>query len=252
MTKTSCSLSAPRDRIAVAPTPTDLAVTAATWVVEALQETLDRQPRAVWLATAGKTPVATYRNLAHHHRDSLDWSRVTILQMDDCPAHTPDRSFAAQLLRELVGPLGTDAHLMRATDGSFDPLPYLSTLPEIDVALHGIGRNGHVGFNEPGTTVAEWGEVELARTTCEDMGMVIPALGFTLGLDRLARAQRSLLIATGEHKRRAVSGLLEGSPGCPAAKLWPSRLEVLVDAAAAPYELTAAKHLAAAHVSEHV
>lgn len=235
----------PRDRIAVAHTAADLAATASAWVVDGLRATLARQPRAVWLATAGRTPVPTYRHLVRRHRQALDWGRVVVLQMDDCPSLPPELSFAAQLRRELVEPLGARAHLMRGPQGEFDPSAYLAALPEIDVALHGIGRNGHVGFNEPGSDIAEWGEVRLARTTCEDMGVDMAATGFTLGLGRLARARRSLLVATGPSKRLAISRLLDTDAHCPASRLWPSGLSVLVDRQAAPHDLTVAKQLAA-------
>jgi len=87
----------------------------------------------------------------------------------------------------------------------------------IDFALHGIGRNGHIGFNEPESDPNSVTRiVNLAPKTRRDnfpqMDLTdSPSHGMTLGLRDLARVKHTLLIASGEHKADAMSRLVGGS-----------------------------------------
>ena len=195
-------------------TPDALARTVAGELARAFSAAVDARGRAVFLPSAGRTPVPVYRALRERHADTLDWSRVTLLQMDEYTTVPPgEPRFADQLRRELAEPLGMDALWM--WDGHRLPEPAehadaVARLGRIDVALHGIGRNGHIGFNEPGAgdagTVAR---VALAPATRRDTGWATPPRhGLTLGLEVLRRARASWLIATGRAKRDAVADLL--------------------------------------------
>lgn len=88
-----------------------------------------------------------------------------------------------------------------------------------DIQLLGIGSNGHVGFNEPGTSfdsVTHY--IALKQSTIEDNAKLffngdlsaVPTHAITMGISNIMEAKKVLLIATGERKAKAVKGLVEG------------------------------------------
>jgi glucosamine-6-phosphate deaminase len=98
----------------------------------------------------------------------------------------------------------------------------------IDLQLLGLGRNGHIAFNEPGSSLSSRTRVvRLTRSTREDgrsalpPGMEPPRAGITLGVGTILEARRLLLLATGETKRSAAEAMCFGpvSPACPASAL---------------------------------
>ena len=111
----------------------------------------------------------------------------------------------------------------------------------IDLALVGLGGNGHVGMNEPGSSLdSETRVVELARSTVEHAreygATTAPGWGITIGLSELLRAGELWLLVTGEHKSEILTRSLEGriGPEVPASLLRQhSHLSVLADGSAA-------------------
>lgn len=95
----------------------------------------------------------------------------------------------------------------------------------VDLQLLGIGQNGHIGFNEPGTPFdSRTAVVELSAQTRQVMqgfGVERPGKAITMGIGTIIEARRCLLLATGEAKAAAVSAMLEQPPstGCPASAL---------------------------------
>lgn len=87
----------------------------------------------------------------------------------------------------------------------------------IDIQLLGIGRNGHIGFNEPGTSFnSKTHKVELAQSTIEANKRFfseeeeVPKYAYTMGLESIMRAKKIVLIACGENKKDAIYGLVKG------------------------------------------
>ncbi|HEX4924885.1 MAG TPA: glucosamine-6-phosphate deaminase, partial [Bdellovibrionales bacterium] len=113
----------------------------------------------------------------------------------------------------------------------------------IDLQILGIGRNGHIGFNEPTSSLTSRTRIKtLAETTFKDnsrffaKGEAQPELGITMGIGTILEARRILLLATGENKALAVAAAVEGSLSsmCPASALQLHRhAMLLVDEAAA-------------------
>jgi glucosamine-6-phosphate deaminase len=97
----------------------------------------------------------------------------------------------------------------------------------IDVLVLGLGRNGHLGFNEPGSAADSTGRVlDLERISIEANrewfgGDYAPAKGVTVGLKTILAAKRILLLAFGSHKSAAVHAMVEGvrDVRCPASLL---------------------------------
>ena len=223
-------------------TPDALARTVAGELARALSAAVDARGRAVFLPSAGRTPVPIYRALRERHARTLDWSRVTLLQMDEYGTVPPGEArFADQLRRELAEPLGTRALWMWDGHRLPDPADHadaVARLGRIDIALHGIGRNGHIGFNEPGAGDAgPVARVALAPATRRDTGWATPPRhGLTIGLGALRRARASWLVATGPAKRDAIAALLArvSEDVCPATALYRcERFRIHADRAAA-------------------
>lgn len=234
----------------------ELARIGAALVVERLTVALERTAGEVLVTmSAGNTPVGIYRTLGLLHRRSLDWGRVRLVQMDEWLGIGPDdpRSYAHDLAKQLVEPLGMAATFL---DGRADEREVVAIEDDVlakggfALALHGIGTNGHIGFNEAplstdlprhaasATSVAR--RARLAHTTRAAAearfggNANAPAEGFTLGLRSLAHATKTILVARGAHKAAALRAALgEARPECPASMLpRTGALDVLADRAA--------------------
>ena len=222
---------------------------AARWIVDTLSERLEEAGHACLVPSAGRTPLATYAVLRDRYRDAIDWRRVHLVQMDEykgLPTDDP-RSFADYLRCHLVEPLGIGAFThFNDADGRLlrSPADYERDLPPIDLVVHGIGRNGHIGFNEPGAAfTSATREVRLSPSTLGanftvDADRQACATGVTLGLRCLLAARQSLLLAWGVEKADALRRALcdAPSPRCPASGLrLTGRLIVMVDPDAAGF-----------------
>src|SRR5690606_8275790 len=113
----------------------------------------------------------------------------------------------------------------------------------VDLQILGIGSNGHIGFNEPTSSLASRTRVKtLTRRTVEDNARFfdtvdqVPVHVITQGLGTISEARRIVLIATGEGKAEAVAAMAEGpvSAFCPASvlQMHPAVTVVLDEAAA--------------------
>ena len=230
--------------------PTELAVAAAA--TELLAATLRTRPRANVILPAGRTPRLLYAELLRRVlRRELDLAEARFFQLDEYVGCAPGHalSFAAQLRRELLDPLGRAAARDALLDGGArDPAAEIARHARAlrdaggaDVAFLGVGRNGHVAFNEPGTRLDDGARVvELADATRAGAAAAFapaaaPTRGITLGLAELAAARQIALLATGAGKRAIVAALL-GEPASserPASLLLDHRdFTLLVDAEA--------------------
>lgn len=222
-----------------------LAVRVADRIAHMLRDRLSRHPRAIVAASVGETFVDSYAALRERHRTSVDWSRVVCVQMDEYAglggAHS--QSLAFRLRRDVVDLLGIKSFLRfydddgRPTASLADYEQRLRDLGGIDCAIHGVGRNGHIAFNEPGAPAPErTRRVRLAESTRRANGVAFRT-GVTLGMDRLCEARLSIVALIGAHKRAAAKLLLCVPPGPdnPAGRLV-SRgdAHIYLDHAAAP------------------
>ena len=211
---------------------------------------LRARPDLRLILPTGHTPLGLYAALRAHAADgSLQAGRATLLQLDEYLGLGPDdeRSYAAYLRRELKGLTFGELH---GLDGArADPeaecarhQALLDRAP-IDLAVLGLGRDGHVAFDEPGSPLdAGVRRVRLHRTTRQDaaadFGGIehVPEEALTVGLRTLLEAREVLMLVTGEGKAYALREMLEGErgPSSPASVLRTHpRLTILCDAPAA-------------------
>jgi glucosamine-6-phosphate deaminase len=217
---------------------------------ELLVNRLAARPAARLLLPTGRSPQVMYAALrAHAAAGSLASSRATVLQLDEYVGTGPSdgRSFASQLRHELRG-VPLDA--IRTIDGSATDLPaeaarhgaLLEEAP-IDVAVLGLGRDGHVAFDEPPARRASGVRVvDLVTATREDAAPAfggearVPARALTTGLGTLYRARELILLVIGAAKAPALRAMLTQpvGPASPASLLRDHpRLTVICDREAA-------------------
>jgi len=244
--------------IIVLPTA-DVAVRAAAIVTEALGNARAGEAKAsgtLGLAT-GSSPLGLYRELARAQGSGqLDLTRVHGFALDEYVG-LPDghpQSYREVLTREVCGPVGLDPANLHVPDGSGNRLDELVAaaaayedsiheLGGIDVQILGIGSNGHIGFNEPGSSLSSRTRVKRLsdRTRLDNARFFarpedVPTHSVTQGLGTILEAQALVLVATGLAKAAAVAAAVEGplTASCPASVLqWHARAWVVVDEAAA-------------------
>ena len=211
-------------------------------------------PDAVLGLATGSTPLALYRALATKvASEGVDVSRVRGFALDEyvgLPVGHPE-SYRAVITREVVEPLGLDPQRIHVPNGSLDGIEHAGADYEnaivaaggVDVQILGIGTDGHLGFNEPGSSFASHTRVKtLTEQTRRDNARFFPSADdvpvhcVTQGLGTILRARHLILLAFGAGKADAVAAAVEGpvsasNPGS-AIQLHP-HATVLVDEAAA-------------------
>jgi glucosamine-6-phosphate deaminase len=217
---------------------------------ELIANRLRARPRLRLILPTGHTPLGVYAALRGHAADgSLPAGEATILQLDEYLGLGPqdERSYRAYLRRELRGVAVGAFHGLdgAAPDPEAEAARHQALLDEapIDLVVLGLGRDGHVAFDEPGAPVdAGTRRVRLHATTrtdaAADFGGIehVPQEALTVGLRTLLGARELLMLVTGRGKAPALHAMLEGPPGeeCPASLLrGHPRLTVVCDAAAA-------------------
>ena len=230
-------------------TAADIAVLAAD-TIEAL---VRANPRTVLGLATGSSPLPTYQELIRRHRDGTgpSYDEVRCFTLDEyvgLPAGHPE-SYRETIFRELTDALDISRDRVASPDAS-DPEHAGSRYEEgilaaggVDLQVLGIGADGHLAFNEPGSSLASSTRIKtLTEQTRQDnarfFGSVdeVPHHVLTQGLGTILRARHLLLVATGAAKADAIAAAVEGplSASCPASvlQLHP-HASVLLDEAAA-------------------
>lgn len=222
----------PAGTISVQPTIADarqIADQVAGRLVAAIASATKEGGHFVLAPSAGRTFMPVYEVLRQRHRDSVDWRKVVCVQMDEYAdlGCVDPRSFAHQLQQDLIGPLGIGRTLCfhdalgRPTMSFDDYDRSIRDMGGIDAVLHGVGCNGHVAFNEPGSIhPGKTRRLLLAASTRAANGVPFRE-GVSLGLDVLLRARSSIVVLTGATKREAARMLMMSppTPECPVAYL---------------------------------
>jgi len=228
----------------------DSAAEAGEIAADAIAAVIEGKPDAVLGLATGSTPLSTWTALRAR---SLDLSRVRGFALDEyigLPAGHPE-SYRAVITREVVEPLGLTPSLIRVPGDDGLPIQGAGERYEddivaaggIDLQVLGIGRTGHIGFNEPGSSLASLTRVKtLTEKTRADNARFfdriddVPRHCLTQGLGTILRAKHLVLLAFGEAKAEAIAAAVEGpvSASVPGSvvQLHP-RVTVIVDEAAA-------------------
>lgn len=221
------------------------------------------KPQAVLGLATGSSPLAAYKALSKIVKEeSIDVSKVQGFALDEyigLPLGHPE-SYHSTIHRTVVEPLGMNPELVHVPGDVLDGASLedgdrirnagvnydaaIEAAGGIDVQILGIGTDGHVGFNEPGSslssgtrikTLAEQTRVDNARFFDDDINQV-PTHCITQGIGTILRARHLVLLAFGAGKAEAIAETCEGgiSAFCPASALQlHPHATVIVDEAAA-------------------
>lgn len=213
-------------------------------VAAALTDRLRAKPRLRLCLPTGETPAPLYAALVRPPDADL-WSQATVVLLDDYVGLSPDDPAAGgpRLHREIVDHVRPAAFIEIDQSGDLEAAVrrHDEAARGLDLAIVGLGLNGHIGFNEPGSTAdSPTRVVDLhppSQEAAEGYGTEgAPERGITIGLARLLEAGELWLLVTGERKAEILRAALEGpeTPDVPAShlRLHPS-WRVMADAAAA-------------------
>lgn len=223
---------------------------------EAMKKVLTEKPDATLGLATGSTPVGLYKlMIADYEAGKISYKDMTSINLDEyvgLPVTHPE-SYRAFMNRNLFDHIDIKKENTHVPDGLNPDLAaaadaytaYIAAHPA-DVQILGIGSNGHIAFNEPGTpfdshthvvTLKEGTRKDNARFFDNDIDKV-PTHAVTMGLKDIMSAKFIILLANGSGKANAVNAMINGpvSENCPASILQthPNVL-VVTDEAAASY-----------------
>lgn len=183
------------------------------------------------LAT-GSTPIGIYNQLIDwYHKGDLDFSQITSVNLDEYKglSRDNDQSYAYFMQEHLFSQINISADKHFIPDGMninsaaecsrYEKL--IDSLGGIDLQLLGLGRNGHIGFNEPSDSfAADVHLVDLTQDTIDANKRFfehiedVPKQAYTMGVGTILRAKKILLTVSGEDKAKALDAVING-PICP-------------------------------------
>ena len=211
------------------------------------------KPDAVLGLATGSTPVGMYAQLAEWYRKGdLDFSKVTTVNLDEYKGLSGDndQSYRYFMNTNLFDHVNIDKARTFVPDGlEPDPQKACAAYNEIirshggiDLQLLGLGRNGHIGFNEPGAAFEkETHCVDLTESTIEANKRFfaseddVPKQAYTMGIKNIMQAKKILVVVSGEDKAAILKEVLYGpiTPEVPASILQlHNDVTIVADAAA--------------------
>lgn len=195
----------------------------ADYVSNILIDKIKSKPDAVLgLATGGTMEPVYARFVEQVRRQQVDVSRLTSFNLDEYVGLNPDhpKSYSAYMREHLFRHLRFDEARLHLPDGQALDLDqhsreYSAMMEQcggIDLQLLGVGGNGHIGFNEPGTSFdSRCHVVQLSERTRLDNSRffegnaIVPASAITMGMHEIMQAREIVLVATGETKAEIVA-----------------------------------------------
>ena len=205
---------------------------------DVVAQRLEERPSTVLMLPTGVTPLGMYRRLIEIHRsEGLSFAEATFFNLDEYLGLRPDHeaSYHVYMKENFYGLIDADPARIFVPDGSApDPEAecelYEAAIVEaggIDVCVLGIGRNGHIGFNEPGapfdsrTRVVQLSESTRKVNAGDFEADRAPERAITVGMATIFESREVLLLASDTNKAGAVAAAVEGdaSESVPASML---------------------------------
>ena len=194
---------------------------------EVMSEVVKNKPNAVLGLATGSTPIGLYKNMIKDHKENgTSYKNIKTVNLDEYAGldYSSDQSYVYFMRSNLFDHIdidlkNTNIENGKAVDRQAECDRYNRLLEEMqqDIQVLGIGSNGHIAFNEPGTPFGSVTHiVDLAESTIKDNSRMfasideVPRQAFTMGLKNIMNAKKVLILANGANKAKAVYGLVKG------------------------------------------
>ncbi|RKI79732.1 glucosamine-6-phosphate deaminase [bacterium 1xD42-87] len=186
------------------------------------------KPDCVLGLATGSTPIGTYEELIRRYeKGDLDFSKVHSINLDEYRGLSPenDQSYRYFMNTHLFDKINIDKKNTYVPDGlepdkekaCRDYEEIIRVHGGVDLQVLGLGHNGHIGFNEPGSVFEkETHCVTLSETTREANARFfsstdeVPTEAYTMGIGSIMQAKKIIVIVTGEGKREIVKKAFQG------------------------------------------
>lgn len=196
------------------------------WVVDQIIQSLQAKPDSVVCMASGHSPALACELLIHDIKfKKIDCSKLFFIGLDEWVGMPPDDSGSCKYFfdQNIIRPLNLLPHqyhfydsLSNNLEEECEKMNEIIASHPIDIMVVGIGMNGHIGFNEPGTSFASKAHVADLDETTTTVGQKYFTeakkldKGITIGLGQLLEAKKVLLIANGEKKAQVIKAAVRG------------------------------------------
>jgi glucosamine-6-phosphate deaminase len=194
---------------------------------EIMKATVAEKKNAVLGLATGSTPIGLYKEMiADHKAGGTSYADVSAFNLDEYMGldYSSDQSYVYFMRENLFDHIdikleNTNIENGKAADPEAECARYNALLAEntVDLQILGIGSNGHIAFNEPGTSFDSVTHVvDLTENTIKDNSRLfnsideVPKQAFTMGLSNIMAAKKILVLANGANKAKAVYGMVRG------------------------------------------
>ena len=211
--------------VIIQPTYERLAAVAA----ETVRDALLKKPNLVLGLATGSTPIGVYEALVRMHKaEGLDFSGVTTFNLDEYVGIPPNHPYSYHTFMEThlfnaVNIPTENRHIPQSTTVRHEEFceQYETAIVDaggIDIQVLGIGKDGHIGFNEPSSSLGSRTRIKtLTQSTLEANAPhfgstvdAVPKMAITMGVGTIMEAKQCLLLASGESKAEAIANAVEG------------------------------------------
>jgi glucosamine-6-phosphate deaminase len=198
---------------------------------------LKKKPNLVLGLATGSTPLGLYKELIRMHKyEGLDFSKVTTFNLDEYvglpPSH--DQSYHYFMQHNFFDSVNINPRYIHVPHGMAKDVTQfcdwyeerIKSFGGVDLQVLGIGANGHIAFNEPGSSLGSRTRIKTLTPTTRDANKrffqneeEVPKYAITMGVGTIMDAKELLLVATGSSKAKAVRSSVEGplTAMCPAS-----------------------------------
>ena len=191
-------------------------------------DTLNSKPDAVLGLATGSTPLGLYKELVRLHKEEgLDFSQVSSFNLDEYVGLPQKHSqsyhcFMHENLFKHINIPPQNIHIPLGTTSNYHAFcewyeQRIKDFGGIDLQVLGIGSDGHIGFNEPGSSLGSRTRIKtLMQQTIDDNARFfdnredVPIYAITMGVGTIIEAHRILLVANGKSKAEAIAAAIEG------------------------------------------
>ena len=199
-----------------------------TLSAQMIAELIRKKPNCILGLATGSTPVGTYKELIRLHKnEGLDFSKVMTFNLDEYVGLSPDhdQSYRTFMNDNLFNHINIKKSNTHVPDGMASDIPKACAEYEkrikraggLDIQLLGIGGNGHIAFNEPGSSLGSRTRVKtLDEKTRQDNARFfksldeVPRYAVTMGIGTIMEARQLILLANKESKADAIARTVEG------------------------------------------